>query len=202
MTGAPTRICCTCKQALPLDSFYRDRARPDGIDLCCKRCRSISAARYRKKNAASVARGKKEYARKNADKIKTAKKKWLADPRTKELTRQWRKKNAARILERQRAWRARNPHKQSIYENNRRLKKIASGIITLAEVQDLYQKQKGKCAVCFVRLESKYHIDHVIPISAGGPNLIENAQVLCPPCNFSKHAKDPIQFRQERGMLL
>jgi hypothetical protein len=29
-----------------------------------------------------------------------------------------------------------------------------------------------------------------------------NVQLLCPPCNLKKHAKDPIQFMQERGFLL
>ena len=63
--------------------------------------------------------------------------------------------------------------------------------------------QKNKCAYCRVSLKSRvYHIDHITALSRGGTNLRSNLQLLCQPCNQSKHAKDPIVFAQQLGMLL
>lgn len=36
----------------------------------------------------------------------------------------------------------------------------------------------------------------------GGANDKSNIQLLCPHCNLSKGAKHPVDFMQERGMLL
>ena len=40
------------------------------------------------------------------------------------------------------------------------------------------------------------------PLARGGTNQRTNLQLLCPPCNLSKSAKDPIDFMQSRGFLL
>lgn len=34
-----TKICCSCKQELPLDNFYRNRSSKDGYSAECKECR-------------------------------------------------------------------------------------------------------------------------------------------------------------------
>ena len=31
-----TKICCRCKKELPLDMFYKDKSRNDGLCCCCK----------------------------------------------------------------------------------------------------------------------------------------------------------------------
>lgn len=61
--------------------------------------------------------------------------------------------------------------------------------------------QKGKCPVCRDALTDR-HLDHIIPLAGGGDNTDRNIQLLCPACNFSKHAKHPVEFMQERGFLL
>lgn len=35
----------------------------------------------------------------------------------------------------------------------------------------------------------KLHIDHILPLSAGGTNDLTNLQVLCEPCNLAKSNK-------------
>ena len=35
-----TKICCRCKKELPLDMFYKDKSRNDGLCCCCKNCKS------------------------------------------------------------------------------------------------------------------------------------------------------------------
>lgn len=72
---------------------------------------------------------------------------------------------------------------------------------TADDIADLMLRQKGKCAVCKDTLDA-YHVDHVVPLVAGGSNGKLNIQILCPSCNLSKGRKDPIAFMQARGLLL
>jgi len=52
----------------------------------------------------------------------------------------------------------------------------------------------GKCAICKSTDSRKggMHIDHIIPISRGGGDEIENLQLLCKKCNDTKGAMLPI----------
>lgn len=79
--------------------------------------------------------------------------------------------------------------------------KLSKGIRKL-----LYEAQQGKCPVCKSKLildgAKKCHIDHVVPLSAGGTNTDDNVQLLCFECNVSKGAKNSVEFMQSRGFLL
>jgi 5-methylcytosine-specific restriction endonuclease McrA len=136
-----------------------------------------------------------------------------------EKTRKWRienpdytsKQNAKRRNEnpelcRQlvRDWFAANPEKRTEYEQNRRAKKLASGgKLTIGIKARLYKLQAGKCLCCKEKFDMRnMHMDHVMPLSLGGEHCDLNIQLLCQPCNQSKHAKHPIDFMQSRGFLL
>lgn len=90
-----------------------------------------------------------------------------------------------------------------IKHSRRRAKKVSSGgSFTKQQVLGLLESQKFLCVVCKTDIKNKYHADHVVPLAAGGSNDILNIQLLCPSCNLSKGAKDPIQFMQTKGYLL
>lgn len=91
------------------------------------------------------------------------------------------------------------------YQNTRRArKKGVGGRVTAAEIRDLLKKQKYRCAnpACKCSIKKKFHRDHIIAIVNGGPNVIGNIQLLCPPCNHKKHKKDPLVWMREQGFLL
>ena len=44
---------------------------------------------------------------------------------------------------------------------------------------------KNKCNVCKEKVEN-FHIDSIMPISAGGSNELENLQILCLKCHQEK----------------
>lgn len=58
----------------------------------------------------------------------------------------------------------------------------------------IFQRDDFTCRYCGVR-GVKLECDHVIPISQGGGNEDENLVAACRPCNRSKWAKTPEQWR-------
>ena len=91
-----------------------------------------------------------------------------------------------------------------IQKIRRRVKKKGNGgRHTIGEIKELLNKQKEKCAACFVTFKKTgYHIDHIVALANGGSNDISNIQLLCPNCNITKGAKDPFAFARENGRLL
>jgi 5-methylcytosine-specific restriction endonuclease McrA len=63
----------------------------------------------------------------------------------------------------------------------------AVGTHTLKEWNALKEKGNYKCAICGE--EKKLTKDHIIPLSKGGNNFIENIQPVCRNCNSKKHNK-------------
>lgn len=66
-------------------------------------------------------------------------------------------------------------------------KKGVGGSFTQGEWEDLKKKYGNACPSC--KQQVKLEIDHIIPISKGGSNNIENIQPLCRKCNAKKHTK-------------
>lgn len=62
----------------------------------------------------------------------------------------------------------------------------AAGTFTTIEWQTKVQEYGNKCACCGAI--GKLEIDHILPISRGGTNTIDNIQPLCRHCNASKGA--------------
>jgi len=51
----------------------------------------------------------------------------------------------------------------------------------------LYGKQEGNCNGCGAHFEMRhFDIDHIVPVSKGGPNVDDNLQLLCGHCNSVK----------------
>jgi diadenosine tetraphosphate (Ap4A) HIT family hydrolase/5-methylcytosine-specific restriction endonuclease McrA len=60
----------------------------------------------------------------------------------------------------------------------------------------------GRCALCgATKDESPLHVDHILPRSRHGKNVLANLQVLCAECNSSKGNKDVTDFRVAEATL-
>ena len=121
----------------------------------------------------------------------------------KEYQLKWVSINKEKFLEYQTEYHKKNPEIKKARDRNRRARKRnAEGSHTAADIQRLLVLQKNKCAVCHTSIANGYHVDHVMPLALGGGNGKDNLQLLCPPCNLSKNAQHPVDFMQQRGMLL
>lgn len=145
---------------------------------------------YAERAKEHIAAYQKAYREENADRLK-------------EYSKQQYAKNPAPYIEKAREWSKANPLAKRIYTNRRRARlRSAEGKHTAAELKALMVKQRGKCACCREPLKHGYDVDHIVPLAKGGTNDILNIQLLCPPCNRSKGAKDPLEWAQANGRLL
>lgn len=183
---------------------------------------------YNKRYYAANAEKRKQASRadyaKNAEKRKETHKKWVlanldeerrkareraririaGDPAANRAhVRAWAAQNREYVRDKVKRWRADNPEKAAETARNKRAKRRnASGSHTQADVNKIRTAQKDKCAICKIALRGKGHVDHIIPLARNGRNDKSNLQILCAPCNCSKHARDPIEFMQSRGFLI
>ena len=132
------------------------------------------------------------------------------DVRAKNTKRQaaWRLKNPEKITAILVRWNSANTDKARLQRRNRQHTRRArirgsGGVLSDGIIEKLMLLQRGHCACCRVRLEGVTpHLDHMIPLAAGGRNEDSNMQLLCASCNLAKFTKHPIDFMQSKGYLL
>lgn len=84
-------------------------------------------------------------------------------------------------------WYKNNPAKVRVNRHRRRAREnMAGGSYTANEWLSLCEWFGGVCLCCG---KAETTVDHVIPITKGGSNNIDNLQPLCLSCNCSKQAK-------------
>jgi 5-methylcytosine-specific restriction endonuclease McrA len=152
----------------------------------CVSCVGESTIQWKDKNKSWFPEYCRKYARKRH---------WENRDQIIQKTREWRINNPEKQKELNKKWNERNPEAKRLYENKRRSrKKGAGGSHTIKQLREMLIRQNFKCVYCKCDVSKSYHIDHIVPISRGGNNAIENIQILCVDCNQSKHNKMPEDF--------
>ena len=105
--------------------------------------------------------------------------------------------NKAQLKAQGKLWRARNPDLVLQAVARRRARKLAApGTHTRAELRARFTEQGGRCAYCDAELTGIYHTEHVIPLSCGGSDGMENIVCACPLCNWNKGSKLPSEWME------
>lgn len=174
------RKCSVCEMWKPDAEFGPKKDNRDGIAFRCNPCMAEKSHRaYQADPATWLLREKNRY---------------LADPSKKKAAAiRYRAENldAARAgsRERNRKYYRENPEQRAAYTHDRRAReRSAPGHFTGSEFRELCIKYGNRCLRCGAQPE-KLSADHVIPLSRGGANSIDNIQPLCLTCNLSKSTK-------------
>jgi 5-methylcytosine-specific restriction endonuclease McrA len=157
----------------------------------CKSCNSARVLAWKKSNREKYNAYMREYSTKNI-KDNTRRNRSARKPLTEKQRISARKSQAK--------WRSENPHKFREYDRKRRASKLNNGFEKYSEEQVL-SAYGGACHICnnlinldasrsvgSIGWEMSLHIDHVIPISKGGPDTLKNVRPSHGICNLRKSA--------------
>lgn len=192
------RRCAACHETKPLDAFRPSTRHAAGRGYYCLDCARAKVREMRRRHKTEDPA--KERARWAADARRwRAQNPRLAKERNRAATTKWRKADPARKNASTRAWYAANLlHARAIKhksEMNRRARKRA---VFVEEIDPaiVFQRDGGMCGICrnVVSTEQPWHIDHVIPLSKGGPHAYTNVQLAHASCNIAKGAR--LQMRK------
>ena len=210
---ATEKICKKCHEAKPLSEFGKNKERPDGLQSQCKPCLAAAKraqyaadpekhkARHREwaqANADHLREYKREYEQKNADRRLA----YFAAYRAanmeamRERNRRWREANREYLRAKGRAYAKANAdrYRAAWHRRRARIRSIGGGYTT-AEWEALCAKYGHRCLRC--GKSRRLTVDHVLPLSKGGGNVIGNLQPLCRSCNCSKGTRH-IDYRFTR----
>ncbi len=161
-------------------------------------------------NRQHVSEYKKDWYKNNPDKAKAMRRTQYEknSDTIKQASHEYRLNNHESVLlkdrERNKRRYQENPVEYLIRANKRRaLKASAIGSHTEAELRQMYLDQEQRCCYCGVALywevPGDIHEDHVIALSSGGSNSIDNIVLTCAFCNLSKGARDLTTWQAARG---
>jgi 5-methylcytosine-specific restriction endonuclease McrA len=170
------KVCVTCKETKNRTEFWQ---RATGVWAPnCKPCGlALQNDRYKASPSfrAAMTRRSRTWAKNNPD-------------RRTEICRTYERNNKDKVKASKKAWLSANKDAANVFTNKRRAKlRGNAGSYTVQEWISLKADYDYTCLRCGKQEpEIKLTVDHVLPVSLGGPNYISNIQPLCGPCNSSK----------------
>ena len=156
-----TKICSKCKEEKPRVEFHRKRCSNDGLQSSCKSCEIQRKQDYRSKNKKLISESGRAYKKRNRERINA-------------YNRAHYKLNKgsyfARIAKRRAKLLDNTPQDilRCSTENQR--------VIEVYKLREVISKATGV----------KHHVDHIWPLSKGGPHWSGNLQIITAEENFKK----------------
>lgn len=215
--------CSKCGEEKPHIEFHRKRSNPDGLHYHCKPCRNESERSWRAANPDQRRRwleanpdwhrnyyqaNRKHYAELNRRRreIKAAE---IAEyqrlhraanrPRLRERDHQYYRENKDRFRANTDRWRAANPERFRHLQWRRGALQRATSFasFTQAQLEARLAVFGASCWIC--RSVPWTEIDHVKPLSKGGPHILANLRPACRSCNARKNARWPFNPAELRA---
>ena len=125
--------------------------------------------------------------------------------RVRESNRKWDAANQEKRMEVKRTWNREHPKAWNLIHSRsdtiRRARKLGveTERFTWLEIAN---RDDWTCQSCGTQIwecmrgrnvPTAPHIDHIVPLSRGGPHTRSNSQLLCAGCNLRKHNKIPVE---------
>lgn len=223
ISNIEVKKCSCCYRWKELSDFYR---RGSGRRSRCKECENIVRAAYREKNRELINTKQRQFRNQNPTyykdwyrdhhdqalvndrKYKSTHKGILRERRKKyyqankekcrNIFRSWQSNNRDHRNSYAREWRKNNPEKVRLTNQRIRAKRklVIVNDFTEQQWQELKLLYNYCCAYCGEQVALT--IDHVVPLSRGGQNTLNNIVPACGKCNRKKYNRTP----DEAGMTL
>jgi 5-methylcytosine-specific restriction endonuclease McrA len=175
--------CNVCGEVKPLNEFQKNGKKPDGTGYYYKPQCILCYRKYQNERQRKRYREDPEYRKDKQERLN----KWRNDNRehVKEHLNKYRRDRYNNDEE----YRKRRLHSN---RNNTYVRRGAEGTHTLDEWINTLELFGHKC--CYCGSDKNLTKDHVVPLSRGGTNYIENIVPACHSCNSSKGVKELIEW--------
>lgn len=208
------KLCTGCQTLHPLERFSPDRRHGDGLQCRCKECRRVAQKELRQKHpeitkAINQRCYQKHIVERRAEKLAE----YHSRPEYHKVrSRKWKEKNRDRANAWRRRWLANNPeqrarctagivawqqaHPEKVKEASARYharKRDAIGTVSLEQWRELAAAYHYRCAYCRER-PRRLERDHMMPLSRGGHDTVENVVPTCSRCNGNKGILTPLEW--------
>lgn len=194
------KICTDCNETKSLEDFGPEKRGKYGRRAKCRICMRKRSQAYESKP--EVAQRKKEL-----------RDQWYLD--NPDYNRKYHEENRERTNEQNRNWRIANPEYMPNYlakylpeYNQRPERREANRMQALNRYRGLVGQLPKDCMAQLIKLygeacmnpncdrdDSILTIDHVVPVSKGGVNTMDNVQILCYTCNRRKGNRSEDDYR-------
>lgn len=186
-----SKVCSTCKEEKPRTEFNKHCRAKDGLRWECKACRShYRKWNYQENRDRELERSKIRYQKNREHFLEYYKRRYRENREQKlDKAKRYYRENREQRLEYIKKWCKENPDKRATYNALRRASKFentpdviyncseeSGRVEKIYKLRDLLTKATGV----------EYHVDHIWPLSKGGPHWSGNLQIITAEENFSK----------------
>ena len=202
------KTCSKCKLEFPktLEFFHK---KLEGLHFYCKSCVKEINKAYRLANPEKLKQIHKAWSLANPENIRASSRKWdLANTEKKaEIGKIYYLANSEKVKARQKAYSLANPDKGNAKARKRRARIKGNEYIPYTE-QQVLETYGIDCNICNLPIDlntarqvgipgwqNGLHIDHLIPISKGGPDTLENVRPTHGLCNITKNNKEQYEIK-------
>lgn len=206
----PARTCARCGTTSDVTAFAKERRAPDGLASYCRPCSrqrkreeyarnaetyNARSDAYYEANRDAVLAQQAQYRAENAERILAYEDERSGRPERVEQRRQRYLRNYEQARPEVREWFRAHPSHSNKWRSQQRL--IAHGFpevaaaAELVDLDEMYERYNGCCGICgdpVARFDMT--VDHIKPISLGGPHDRANCQPAHLRCNQAKGRRD------------
>jgi len=179
-----SKVCSICKEDKLLGDYHKQADGRLGVKSSCKTCTSeVKKSRWHKYKS-SV----KTYRENNKDKIKSYRKEYYA--KNKGWYKEYYEENRDYYLQKSKDYQIENPHRAAKRTADYKARKLQAVPEHLAGcTEEVYRvAQVYRLARLFTNVSGKkYEVDHMWPLSKGGPHWSGNLQILLKQDNVRKN---------------
>lgn len=178
--------CLLCGLLKPEGNYHKNKQRKDGLNPICKPCNIAKARAWEISNPERAEERRRRWRENNREKHRRSALKYYYSHHEVEKEKSRTRSKSAGFREYKKEYNKLHPEKHKEYDHARRSRK--KGKFTGREWLSLLE-QYGNMCLCCKSIDKKLVPDHIVPLSRGGINVIENIQPLCETCNKKKFTK-------------
>lgn len=197
MNDSTQKQCKVCGLVKSLDDYYIREGRHQPR---CKACIQAQNRAYRDAHPEVGKAASTRWQRRNKDRVRAKNIEWYHANKERAQLRykKWVAENAEARRTYMADWLAANPHQGRSDQARRRARKKATAVGPV-DLAALWEEQDGFCALCNEPIDATLaypdpmskSVDHIIPLSKGGPHVQENLQWVHLVGNLRKSARMP-----------